>query len=134
MTNVVPVARKRFSFGPVWSREVIRGTITDHEKLIVHAVNLCVGPKSEVKELEMEVLRQKVATKLIENGCPFDVKANHPITVINPVEWFTPTEIEFDDKFGEDPKGCRVRWDGSAWFRLSDCKIRMHNSVQPAKS
>ena len=56
--------RKRFSFGPVWTAAVIAGKVTDHEKLIAHAVKLKVGAKSDMKRLRFETLLAKVAAAL----------------------------------------------------------------------
>lgn len=56
--------RKRFSFGPVWAAAVIAGKITDHDKLIEHAIKLKIAPRSDAKRLKFETLRQKVASKL----------------------------------------------------------------------
>lgn len=61
-------ARKRFSFGPVWNAAVVAGTITDHEKLIAHAVKLKVAPRSDAKRLKFDTLRTKVAAALVANG------------------------------------------------------------------
>ena len=58
------VQRKRFSFGPVWSKAVVEGKVTDHEKLIAHGVKLKVGAKSDLKRLKFATLLAKVAAKL----------------------------------------------------------------------
>ena len=57
-------ARKRFSFGPVWSAAVIAGNVKDHEKLIAHGIKLKVGSRSTLKTLKFETLLGKVATAL----------------------------------------------------------------------
>lgn len=57
-------ARKRFSFGPVWTKAVIDGTATDAAKLVEHAVKLKVGSRSDLKKLKLATLRTKVAAKL----------------------------------------------------------------------
>ena len=58
------VERKRFSFGPVWSAAVVAGTITDHDKLIAHAIKLKVAGRSEATRLKFETLRTKVAAAI----------------------------------------------------------------------
>ena len=54
-------ARKRFSFGPVWSKAVVEGTAKDVDKLIAHGVKLKVGSKSDLKRYKPETLMAKVA-------------------------------------------------------------------------
>ena len=56
--------RKRFSFGPVWNAAVVAGKITDHEKLIAHAVKLKVGAKSDIRRLKFDTLLAKVAAAI----------------------------------------------------------------------
>ena len=63
-TTKTTVERKRFSFGPVWNAAVIANKVTDHDKLIAHAVKLKVAPKSDAKRLKFETLRLKVAAAL----------------------------------------------------------------------
>lgn len=57
-------SRKRFSFGPVWNKAVIAGTVTDADKLLAQAIQLKVGARSDLKKLKLATLRTKVATKL----------------------------------------------------------------------
>lgn len=57
-------SRKRFSFGPVWSKNVIAGKVKDHEKLLAHAVKLKIGTKSELKRISLERLIAKVGETL----------------------------------------------------------------------
>lgn len=59
-------ARKRFSFGPTWTKAVIEGKATDVAKLVEHAVKLKVGSRSDLKKLKLATLRSKVAAKLTE--------------------------------------------------------------------
>lgn len=56
--------RKRFSFGKVWEAAVIAGTVTDHAKLVEHAVKLKVYARSDAKRLKFDTLRLKVAAAL----------------------------------------------------------------------
>lgn len=60
--------RKRFSFGKVWSAAVVAGTITDHDKLVAHAVKLKVAARSDAKRLKFETLRTKVAAAIEKAG------------------------------------------------------------------
>ncbi|WP_407306552.1 hypothetical protein [Acinetobacter sp.] len=60
--------RKRFSFGPVWNKGVIDGTVTDHAKLVEQAVKLKVNARSDAKRLKFETLRQKVAAELVKRA------------------------------------------------------------------
>lgn len=66
VTVATPVAstRKRFSFGPVWGAAVMAGKVTDHDKLIAHAVKLKVAAKSDAKRLKFATLLVKVQAKL----------------------------------------------------------------------
>lgn len=67
-------ARKRFSFGAVWSKAVIAGTVKDHDKLVAHGVKLKVGSKSSLKTLKFETLLGKVADAL-KNAEPAETAA-----------------------------------------------------------
>lgn len=57
--------RKSFSFGPVWGKAVLAGKITDHDKLVAHAIRLKIGPRSDVSCLQFDELLKKVQTKLM---------------------------------------------------------------------
>jgi len=61
-------ARKRFSFGPVWSAAVVAGTVKDHDKLIAHGIKLKVGSRSELKKVKFETLLGKVASAIQAEG------------------------------------------------------------------
>lgn len=68
-TPATPVeARKRFSFGPVWTAAVKAGTVKDQDKLIAHGVKLKVGTKSDLSRLKMDTLLGKVTAAL--NAAP----------------------------------------------------------------
>ena len=56
--------RKRFSFGPVWSKAVVAGTAKDKDKLVAHGVKLKVGSKSSLSTLKLETLITKVAAAI----------------------------------------------------------------------
>lgn len=63
-TAIANANRKRFSFGAVWNAAVIAGTVTDHDKLIAHAIKLKVAGRSDAKRLKFETLRTKVAAAI----------------------------------------------------------------------
>lgn len=53
-------ARKRYSFGPVWSKNVVAGNVKDHDKLVAHGVKLKVGTKSALSKITLETLIARV--------------------------------------------------------------------------
>ena len=57
-------ARKRFTFGKVWNQAVVEGKVTDHAKLVAHAVKLKAGRKYDLNKLKFETLLQKVQKAL----------------------------------------------------------------------
>lgn len=59
-------ARKRFSFGKVWTAAVIAGDVTDKDKLVAHAVKLKAGRKYDLSKLKFETLLGKVQAKLAD--------------------------------------------------------------------
>lgn len=67
-TTPEPTARKRYSFGPVWTAAVVAGTVKDHEKLIAHAVKLKVAARSDAARLKFETLLGKVAAAIQAEG------------------------------------------------------------------
>ncbi len=60
-------ARKRFTFGKVWTAAVAAGTVSDKDKLVAHAVKLKAGRKSDLTKLRFETLLAKVQ-KAIANA------------------------------------------------------------------
>jgi len=57
-------ARKRFSFGKVWTAAVVAGNVTDRAKLVEHAVKLKAGKSYDLKQLRFETLLAKVQKAL----------------------------------------------------------------------
>jgi len=57
-------ARKRFSFGKVWTAAVKEGKVTDRAKLVEHAVKLKAGKRYDLKQLRFETLLAKVQKAL----------------------------------------------------------------------
>lgn len=57
-------ARKRFSFGKVWTAAVVSGKVSDKDKLVAHAVKLKVGAKSDLRRLKFDTLLAKVQRAL----------------------------------------------------------------------
>ena len=55
----------------------------------------------------------------------FEVKANHPITCLNPDEWFSVKEYmqEYHPDLERDV--IRIRGENTAWFRLDQCEVRL---------
>ena len=58
-------ARKRFSFGKVWTEAVVAGAVSDKDKLVAHAVKLKVGRASDLKRLKTDTLVAKVQTAIL---------------------------------------------------------------------
>jgi hypothetical protein len=56
--------RTRYSFGPTWNKAVVDGKVSDHDKLIAHAVKLKVAQRATAKKLRFETLLAKVQQKL----------------------------------------------------------------------
>jgi hypothetical protein len=56
--------RQRYSFGPTWTSAVVEGKVSDHDKLVAHAVKLKVAQRSTAKKLRFETLLAKVQQKL----------------------------------------------------------------------
>lgn len=59
---------------------------------------------------------EQIVIKLLDKR---QMKSYHPITCINPTEWFTPTEVKI-----EDDRVIWIRNDDTCWFRLDACEIR----------
>ncbi len=59
------LARKRFSFGPVWNHAVVAGTVTDEAKLKAQAEQLQIALP---KDASFDDLKAAVALQLIETG------------------------------------------------------------------
>lgn len=59
------LARKRFSFGPVWNHAVVSGAVTDQAKLQAQAEQLQIALP---KDASFEDLKAAVALQLIETG------------------------------------------------------------------
>jgi len=57
-------ARKRFSFGKVWTEAVVAGAVSDKDKLVAHAVKLKAGKRSDLRKLRFETLLAKVQKAL----------------------------------------------------------------------
>ena len=57
-------ARKRFSFGKVWTEAVKAGEVSDKDKLVAHGVKLKAGRKYDLSKLRFETLLAKVQAKL----------------------------------------------------------------------
>ena len=57
-------ARTRFTFGKVWTQAVVDGKVTDHAKLVAHAVKLKAGRKYDLNKLKFETLLAKVQKAL----------------------------------------------------------------------
>jgi hypothetical protein len=70
-------ARKRFSFGPVWTNAVMSGKVTDTAKLVAHAKALKLGSASDLQRLKFDTLLSKVSTALA-NGAVI-VKPAKPV-------------------------------------------------------
>jgi hypothetical protein len=70
-------ARKRFSFGPVWTNAVMAGKVTDVAKLVAHAKALKLGSTSDLQRLKFDTLLNKVSTALA-NGAVI-VKPAKPV-------------------------------------------------------
>lgn len=58
-------ARKRFSFGKVWSEAVKAGQVSDKDKLVAHAIKLKAGKRSDLCKLRFETLLAKVQKALL---------------------------------------------------------------------
>jgi len=61
-------ARKRFSFGQVWTNAVLAGEVSDKDKLVAHAVKLKAGSKSDLRRLKFETLLAKVQKALSKSA------------------------------------------------------------------
>jgi hypothetical protein len=59
------LARKRFSFGKVWTAAVKEGKVTDRAKLVEHGVKLKAGSRAALKHLRFETLLAKVQNALV---------------------------------------------------------------------
>jgi hypothetical protein len=59
------LARKRFSFGKVWTAAVKEGKVTDRAKLVEHGVKLKAGKRYDLKQLRFETLLAKVQKALV---------------------------------------------------------------------
>ena len=57
-------ARKRYSFGTVWSQAVAAGEVTDKAKLVAHGVKLKAGRKYDLSKLKFDTLLAKVQKAL----------------------------------------------------------------------
>jgi hypothetical protein len=60
-TKPISIARKTCRFGPVWTKAILAGTVTDHDKLIAHAKKL---EEDRLKVLEFNVLLAEMQAKL----------------------------------------------------------------------
>ena len=62
-----------------------------------------------------------------------EVKANHPITSLNPTEWFTPIYVGFDTGLRapeQEHQRIFVRGHDTMWFNLAQCEVRHAVSLQ----
>lgn len=55
----------------------------------------------------------------------FEIKAPHPITCLNPDEWFSAVEYNQEYHPALEKDVIRVRGEKTAWFRLDQCEVRL---------
>lgn len=53
-----------------------------------------------------------------------ECKADHPITCLNPSEWFIPTDIRGEYREWEQKHMLFVRGENTCWWRLDQVEIR----------
>lgn len=69
--------RKRMFFGASYMNAVIGEFCRDHEKMVQHAVHLKMGSASQLRQLKMETLRERLAAAILskEDGAvPFSIR------------------------------------------------------------
>lgn len=69
--------RKRMFFGAVYMNAVLGGFCRDQEKMVQHAAHLKLGSASQLRQLKMETLRDRLATAVLEKddgATPFSIR------------------------------------------------------------
>ena len=69
--------RKRMFFGASYMNAVIGEFCRDHEKMVQHAAHLKMGSASQLRQLKMETLRERLAAAILskEDGAvPFSIR------------------------------------------------------------
>lgn len=63
-----------------------------------------------------------------------ECKADHPITCLNPSEWFTPVDLRGEYRNWEEKHMLFVRGEHTCWFRLDQVEIRRVNKPEIVKA
>ena len=69
--------RKRMFFGAAYMNAVIAGFCKDQEKMVQHAAHLKLGSASQLRQLKLETLRERLATAVMEKedgATPFSIR------------------------------------------------------------
>lgn len=69
--------RKRMFFGAAYMNAVLGGFCRDQEKMVQHAAHLKLGSASQLRQLKMETLRDRLATAVLEKddgAVPFSIR------------------------------------------------------------
>ena len=69
--------RKRMFFGAAYMNSVLGGFCRDQEKMVQHAAHLKLGSASQLRQLKMETLRDRLATAVLEKddgATPFSIR------------------------------------------------------------
>lgn len=64
--KVLMAKRTRFTFGHAYIAGVLSETHRDHAKMLVHAVTMKLGKKTDLAKLKLETLRKKLADAILK--------------------------------------------------------------------
>jgi len=74
--KVLMANRKRMFFGAPYMNAVIGEFCKDHEKMVQHAAHLKLGSPSQLRQLKLETLREKLAAAILskdDGATPFSI-------------------------------------------------------------
>ena len=75
--KVLMANRKRMFFGSAYMNAVLGGFCKDQEKMVQHAAHLKLGSASQMRQLKLETLRERLAAAILEKedgATPFSIR------------------------------------------------------------